>query len=155
MLNEIDLMRCTSHENIIQLYEVHESERSIYLVLELIQGQSLQDAMKKQSFKGTYSEIKIINMIRSILDALAYLSTKGIMHRDLKPENILLDKSDKIKVVDFGLATFIKLETYIFKKCGTPGFIAPEVFKYNEKMSSTRYDERCDVFSVGCILFEM
>ena len=148
-------MRSIAHENVIQLYEVYESESSIYLVLELIQGKSLQDTIKKSSCKESYSEIKIINMIRSILDALAYLAAKGIMHRDLKPDNILLDKSDKIKVVDFGLATFIKVDTYIFKKCGTPGYIAPEVFKYDEKNPLTNYDDRCDVFSVGCILVDM
>ena len=153
IINEIDLMRCMSHENIIQLYEVYESERSIYLVLELIQGKSLQEAVEKTTSRETYSEIKIINMIRSILDALAYIASKGIMHRDLKPDNILLDKSDKIKIVDFGLATYIKVDNYIFKKCGTPGYIAPEVFKYDEKNHLTNYDDRCDVFSAGCILF--
>ena len=153
MINEIDIMRSLTHDNIIQLHEVHESEKSIYLVLDLIQGKSLEDVLKK-NFKN-YSEIKVINMIRSILDALEYLASKGIMHRDLKPDNILLDKGDKIKIVDFGLATHIKLETYIFKKCGTPGYIAPEVFKYDEKNTLTRYDDRCDVFSAGCIFFYM
>ncbi len=148
-------MRCLNHENIIQLYEVYESEKSIYLVLELIQGKALQDVLKKPSFKETYTEIKVVNMMRSLLDALAHLAEKGIMHRDLKPDNILLDKGDKIKVVDFGLATQIKLDTYIFKKCGTPGYIAPEVFKYDEKNPSTNYDDRCDVFSAGCIFFYM
>ena len=155
MINEIDIMRCVSHENIIQLYEVYETEKSIYLVLELIQGKSLQEVLKKTTFRETYSETKIMMMIRSILDALAYLASKGIMHRDLKPDNILLDKNDKIKIVDFGLATFIKIDTYIFKKCGTPGYIAPEVFKYDEKNPSTNYDDRCDVFSAGCILYYM
>eukprot|EP00331_Platyophrya_macrostoma_P004586 CAMPEP_0176430336 /NCGR_PEP_ID=MMETSP0127-20121128/14191_1 /TAXON_ID=938130 /ORGANISM="Platyophrya macrostoma, Strain WH" /LENGTH=634 /DNA_ID=CAMNT_0017812203 /DNA_START=8 /DNA_END=1912 /DNA_ORIENTATION=- len=155
IINEIDIMRCITHENIIKLYEVYESERSIYLVLELIQGKSLQDAVKKTSFRETYSEIKVINMARSILDALAYLASKGIMHRDLKPDNILLDKQDRIKIADFGLATYVKLDTYIFKKCGTPGYIAPEVFKYDEKNPLTNYNERCDVFSAGCILFYM
>lgn len=148
-------MRCITHENIIQLHEVYETEKSIYLVLELIQGKSLQEVLKKSTFKDTYSEVKIINMIRSILDALAYLASKGIMHRDLKPDNILLDKGEKIKIVDFGLATFIHVDEYIFKKCGTPGYIAPEVFKYDAKNPSTNYDDRCDVFSAGCILFYM
>jgi serine/threonine protein kinase len=155
MINEIELMRCISHENIIQLYEVYETDRSIYLLLELIQGKSLQDILKKPSFKESYSEAKVMVMINSILEGLAYLATKGIMHRDLKPDNILLDKNDKIKIVDFGLATFIKLNTYIFKKCGTPGYIAPEVFKYDEKVPSTNYDDRCDVFSAGCIFYYM
>lgn len=155
MLNEIEIMRAVDHENVIKVYEVFETEKSIYLVLELIQGKSLQEILKKSNFKEEYSEIKMINMIRSILDALAYLAAKGVMHRDLKPDNILLDKGDKIKIVDFGLATFIDVEEYLFKKCGTPGYIAPEVFKYDPKNASTAYDHRCDVFSAGAILFYM
>jgi len=155
MLNEIDIMRCLDHENVIKLYEVYETEKSIYLVLELIQGKSLQEVLKKSTFREEYSEVKIINMIRSILDALAYQAAKGVMHRDLKPDNILLDKGDKIKIADFGLATFIDVDEYIFKKCGTPGYIAPEVFKYDQKNPSTYYNDKCDVFSAGCILFYM
>lgn len=93
--------------------------------------------------------------MRSILDALAYLSSKGIMHRDLKPDNILIAKGGEVKIVDFGLATYIDSSDYIHKKCGTPGYIAPEVFKYNPKDPKTIYDERCDVYSAGCILFNM
>jgi serine/threonine protein kinase len=155
MINEIDIMRSVSHENVIQLYDVYETEKSIYLVLELIQGKSLQDILKKSNFREEFSELKCINMIRMILDALAYLSTKSIMHRDLKPDNILLDKGEKIKIVDFGLATFINVPEYIFKKCGTPGYIAPEVFKYDAKNPTTFYDDKCDVFSAGCILYYM
>mmetsp|Transcript_34880 Transcript_34880/g.31393 ORF Transcript_34880/g.31393 Transcript_34880/m.31393 type:complete len:251 (-) Transcript_34880:941-1693(-) len=155
MINEIDIMRACNHENVIKLYEVFETEKSIYLVLELITGKSMQDILKKSSFLDEYSEIRIINMIRYLLDALSYLSIKGIMHRDLKPDNILVDKGDKLKIVDFGLATFIDVPEYIFKKCGTPGYIAPEVFKYSDKKKETNYDDRCDVFSAGCILYYM
>jgi len=155
MLNEIDLLRDLDHENIIKLYEVHESERSLYLVMELIQGRSLQETLTKISVKKEYSQSQMVEMIRSILDALAYMAAKGVMHRDLKPDNILVDKSGKIKIVDFGLATYINVPEYIFKKCGTPGYIAPEVFKYDAKNPNTFYDDRCDVFSAGCILFHM
>jgi len=153
MINEIEIMRVLDHENVIKLYEVYETERSIYLVLELIQGKSLQDTLKKSGFKD--NEARTINVISSIIDALAYLASKGIMHRDLKPDNILLDKGDKVKIVDFGLATIIDIPEYIFKKCGTPGYIAPEVFKYDQKNPNTNYDDRCDAFSAGCILFYM
>jgi len=155
MINEIDIMRSLDHNHIIKLYEVYETDKSIYLILDLIQGKSLQDTLKKTSFRHDASDIKIFNMIRAILDALAYLASKGIMHRDLKPDNILLDKNDKIKIVDFGLATLIDLPEYIFKKCGTPGYIAPEVFRYDHKNKATSYDDRCDVFSAGCIFYYM
>jgi len=151
MINEIEIMRVLDHDNIIKLYEVYETEKSIYLVLDLIQGKSLQDTLKKSTFKAEYSDVRVFNIIRSILDALAYLASKGLMHRDLKPDNILLERGDKVKIVDFGLATFINVNEYIFKKCGTPGYIAPEVFKYDQKDPATAYDDRCDVFSAGCI----
>lgn len=148
-------MRTLDHDNIIKLYEVHETERSLYLVMELIQGKPLQEPLSRFTFKKEYSERQIIEMIFSILDALSYIATKGIMHRDLKPDNILVERGGKIKIVDFGLATQIDLPEYIFKKCGTPGYIAPEVFKYDAKNTATFYDDKCDVFSAGCILFYM
>jgi len=155
MLNEIDIMRDLDHEHIIKLYEVYETEKSIYLVLELIQGRSLYEFLKKSNFKEEVSPTRIVNMVRSLLDALGYLASKGIMHRDLKPDNILLDKGEKVKLVDFGLATFIDVPNYIFKKCGTPGYIAPEVFRYDDKTPTSSYDDRCDVFSVGCLFYYM
>jgi len=155
MLNEIDLMRDLVHDNIIKLYEVHETERSIYLVMELIQGKPLQEPLTRQTFRKEYTQQQILEMIHDMLDALAYMASKGIMHRDLKPDNILIDKTGKLKIVDFGLATYINVPEYIFKKCGTPGYIAPEVFKYDAKIQSTFYDHRCDVFSAGCIVFYM
>jgi len=155
MINEIDLMRILEHDHVIKLYEVYETEKSIYLVIELIQGKSLQDILKRPMFKEEYSEMRVMKMIYAILDALAYLASRGIMHRDLKPDNILVDKGDKIKIVDFGLATYIDLPEYIFKKCGTPGYIAPEVFKYDQKVPTTFYDHHCDVFSAGGIFFYM
>jgi len=155
MLNEIDIMRSLDHENIIKLYEVYETEKSIYLVLELIQGKSLYEFLKRTNFREEVSHTKTINMVRSLLDALAYLASKGIMHRDLKPDNILLDKGEKVKIVDFGLATYIDVPNYIFKKCGTPGYIAPEVFRYDDKIPDSSYDDRCDVFSVGALLYYM
>lgn len=155
MFNEIEIMRTLDHENIIKLYEVHETEKSIYLVQELVVGKCLQDVLKKSNFKEECSGVKVVNMIRSILDALNYVASKGIMHRDLKPDNILVDKDFKIKIIDFGLATFVDVPEYIFKKCGTPGYIAPEVFKYDVKNPATNYNQQCDVFSAGCILFYM
>ena len=74
------------------------------------------------------------------------------MHRDLKPENILISKKGNksiLKIVDFGLASYADESPYIFPKCGTPGFVAPEIANLNDKKSS--YSTVCDIFSLGVI----
>ena len=82
------------------------------------------------------------------------------MHRDLKPDNIILKKKDVpikenlVKLVDFGLATYQDVEEYLFKRCGTPGFVAPEVINA-KKGINVKYSTKCDVFSVGIIFFFM
>ena len=75
------------------------------------------------------------------------------MHRDLKPENILFRKQgdSEVVIVDFGLATNADLEEYLFVRCGTPGYVAPEVV--NIKDLKTKYDPVCDIFSAGLIFY--
>lgn len=149
-------MRSLDHENIIKLQEVYESSGSVYLVMELAKGRSLQTILEDPSFSTEYSDEKIINILSPVLNALSYLASKGIMHRDLKPDNIMVDEeTGALKIMDFGLATKINIPEYIYKICGTPGYIAPEVFNYNKNVPSTGYNDKCDVFSVGCILFFM
>jgi serine/threonine protein kinase len=81
------------------------------------------------------------------------MHSKKIMHRDLKPENILLRKKDTLDCViaDFGLAEFRDSEIYLFTRCGTPGFVAPEVI--NIKDMKAKYHSICDIFSLGLIFY--
>jgi len=150
-------MRAIDHENIIKLHEVHETEKSVYLVIELVKGKTLESLIKQRTFIDDPSGSQAVRMLRSILEALQYLSAEGIMHRDLKPSNILVEDSGKVKIVDFGMATYFNNTStkFIFNKCGTPGYIAPEVFKYDPNREITAYNDRCDVFSAGCVLFYM
>lgn len=81
---------------------------------------------------------------------------KGIMHRDLKPENIMFKDANSLnnlRIVDFGLATYENVQVYPFPKCGTPGYVAPEIA--NLKDLTSKYDSICDMFSVGCIFYKL
>jgi serine/threonine protein kinase len=78
------------------------------------------------------------------------------MHRDLKPENIMFkfpNQLDSLKIVDLGLATSRDVDQFPFPKCGTPGYVAPEIA--NLKELTTKYDLICDEFSVGCIFYKL
>lgn len=81
------------------------------------------------------------------------------MHRDLKPENMILQKDgdldgNKLKLVDFGLASFCNIEEYLFKRCGTPGFVAPEIINSSSK-NHEKFTPKVDVFSAGVIFYIM
>ena len=80
---------------------------------------------------------------------------QNIIHRDLKPENLLLRtrEGEDLVLADFGLATFIniKQDDILFKRCGTPGFVAPEILAYKE--GDSFYDQKCDIFSAGVIFY--
>lgn len=83
--------------------------------------------------KGSINEKELRILIRNLVLALEHLHSKNIMHRDLKPENLLLkskNSDSEIVVADFGLATRIDIDNILFKRCGTPGFVAPEVLLY-------------------------
>lgn len=79
------------------------------------------------------------------------MHSKGIMHRDLKPENLLFRRSGEwdCVIADFGLAEFSNIDTYLFVRCGTPGYVAPEVI--NIKDMKTKYSPICDIYSLGLI----
>ena len=86
---------------------------------------------------------------------MAYLHAKGIMHRDLKLENIMVKKDASGQVipiiVDFGLAEYTSATKYLYTRCGTPGYVAPEVLKIKSADLNQTYSSVCDVFSLGVI----
>jgi calcium-dependent protein kinase len=132
----------------MKLYEVFESENSLYIVVELLEGGQLYDKVKSK-YKFKPAEVKTV--IFTILQGLKEMHSKKIMHRDLKPENILFrsEGSFECAIADFGLAEFSEAAEYLFVRCGTPGYVAPEVI--NIKDMKTKYEPICDMFSLGLI----
>lgn len=110
--------------------------------------------------KGKLDNESTFSIMKHILRALVAMDSVGVMHRDLKPDNIILKYKDtpipenNLKLVDFGLATYQDVDEYLFKRCGTPGFVAPEVINA-KKGANVHYSTKCDVFSVGIIFFFM
>ena len=154
LMNEIAIMRKYNHPNLLKIYEVYETENSIYIVLDLLEGGEL---FARLASKVYYDEEKIAKLMKNLLSALNHLHQMNIMHRDLKPENILLKSKESdtdIVIADFGLSTEITtpLDKILFKRCGTPGFVAPEVLNFDEKKTAF-YNEKCDIFSAGVIFY--
>ncbi|CAD8068133.1 unnamed protein product [Paramecium sonneborni] len=152
--NEIQLMQKLKHDNIIQLIDLYEGENTFYLILEYLEGKSLHELLiQKQS---NFEQEKIQQIMKLILQAIDYMHSQGIMHRDLKPENIMFKQPNQLqslKIVDFGLATLQNLDIYLFPRCGTPGYVAPEIANLGETFQ--KYSVLCDEFSVGCIFYKL
>ncbi|KAM3137052.1 hypothetical protein pb186bvf_010780 [Paramecium bursaria] len=154
LLQEIETMRLLSenpHINILQLKELYIGNQNYYIVMELARGGSLLSMMKRRQQLFNRQDIRII--MRQLLDGLAFIHAKQIIHRDLKPENILfLTKDiDSLKIADFGLAQNVNQHPFTYPKCGTPGFVAPEILEQDSE--NAIYDQKCDIFSAGVILY--
>lgn len=155
-MNEIEIMKELHHKNIMKLEEIHESNNSIYLVMELLKGGELFEQISK---KKRIEVEDVRHIMGNLLDALLYLQKKRIMHRDLKPENMILaDKGDlrktQLKLVDFGLSSFCEENPYLFSRCGTPGFVAPEIIN-SSSSKHVPFQPKVDVFSAGIIFYIM
>ena len=134
LINEITVMRQLQvgqeqgpNEHLLRLEAVFESDNSIYMVLELLPGRNLLNRIQEN--RGVFTPEEVKELMTRIMDGLATLHTQRIMHRDLKPENIMLRSSKSLApvIADFGLATNADLDKYLFFRCGTPGYVAPEI----------------------------
>jgi len=144
---EIAILKKLKHKNIIQLYEIMESKKNLYIVMEFCEGKELFDYIVK---KKKLSEVEACKFFQEIINALEYLHLNNVTHRDLKPENLLLDYKKNIKISDFGLSTLYNKGSLLSTPCGTPNYAPPEMLRgdeYNGLLS--------DVWSCGIILYAM
>ena len=147
--NEINILKQLDHVNIMKLYEVIDTEKYLYLILEYIKGCSLLDLIKKEH-DHRLKEKRAINIFNQIVQAIAYCHSKNICHRDIKLENILIKKNDEVKIIDFGFAIKNDTNTYNKLLCGTPSYMSPEIV--NKKKYIAQYSE---VWTLGVLLFVM
>ena len=148
--NEIDcLKKLTDSDYIVKFYENGYVDNKEYIIMELFDGYELYSWIKNNE---TFSEKHSTLVIKQVLNAIKYLHSKSIVHRDIKPENILLNKSGKLKLIDFGLSKFepgINIIPNLQRKwscVGTAYYMAPEVM-------NKIYSELCDEWSCGIIYY--
>ena len=143
---EIETLKAIEHENVVQLYEVIETEDAIYLMMEYVEGGDLLDFINSKHY---LSERLARNLFTDLLKAVEKCHSVNVVHRDLKCENLLLTPKNKLKLTDFGFARKFdgtKLETY----CGSYAYAAPEVI-----LGEPYIGEPVDVWSMGVILYAM
>ena len=150
LMREVNLMIKLDHPNIIKLYEYYETEKHIYLIMELCTGGELFDRIVQNTENGIqFTEKQAASLFRQMMSAINYCHKNGIVHRDLKPENLLyLNKNENspIKVIDFGMSKRFTHEKFMNEKVGTAYYISPEILQ-------GKYDEKCDIWSAGVILY--
>ncbi|XP_077522532.1 MAP/microtubule affinity-regulating kinase 3 isoform X37 [Amblyomma americanum] len=147
LFREVRIMKMLDHPNIVKLYQVIETEKTLYLVMEYASGGEVFDYLVAH---GRMKEKEARAKFRQIVSAVQYCHQKRIIHRDLKAENLLLDGEMNIKIADFGFSNeFVpgmKLDTF----CGSPPYAAPELFQ------GKKYDgPEVDVWSLGVILYTL
>uniref|UniRef100_A0A2K6NDR7 non-specific serine/threonine protein kinase n=1 Tax=Rhinopithecus roxellana TaxID=61622 RepID=A0A2K6NDR7_RHIRO len=144
--NEVSILRRVKHPNIIMLVEEMETATELFLVMELVKGGDLFDAITSST---KYTERDGSAMVYNLANALRYLHGLSIVHRDIKPENLLVceypDGTKSLKLGDFGLATVV--EGPLYTVCGTPTYVAPEI------IAETGYGLKVDIWAAGVITY--
>ena len=136
-----------SHPNIVSVYDVSTSVMADYIVMELIEGITLKQYMKK---KGVLNWKETLHFAMQIAKALEHAPGKGIVHRDIKPHNVMVLKNGSVKVMDFGIARLISKGNTLTKEAlGSVHYISPEQAK------GGRVDNRSDIYSLGVVMYEM
>lgn len=136
-----------SHPNIVTIYDVGNEGTLQYIAMEFLEGQTLEDMIRR---KAKFNYRIIAQIITQICSALDYAHSQGIVHRDIKPANIMVLSDYRVKVMDFGIARVDSSSmTRTGIAMGTPNYISPE------QLQGKNVDRRCDIFSLGVMLYEM
>ena len=144
--HEIDMLSRLRHPFITQILDSFETDKHIFIVMEYICGDLLGFIRKR----GKLSEPMTKVIFKQIIEGLRYIHKKKIVHRDIKLDNILIDLTNTVKICDFGVSKKINKGDIMYDHCGTPAYIAPEIFKNRGYEGFS-----CDIWSAGVTLYYM
>ena len=144
---EIKILKKLNHPNTISLISEEPKEKNLYLVMDYVQGFSLQALITKQTNKRL-PEIEAVGVFTQFMRGLEYCHSLLVAHRDIKLENVLIGLDGVVKIIDFGFATVVKRGIKSFVYCGTPNYMAPEIVRKEEYEALA-----VDIWASGVLLF--
>jgi serine/threonine protein kinase len=159
-MREAHVIASLNHSNIAAIYELEESPNLRWLVLELVEGTTLAERLSR----GPLAVREALSIAKQVCEGLEAAHEKGVIHRDLKPSNIKITPDDKVKLLDFGIATAfeanpsttegastptMRTPSSLPPHCGTAAYMAPEQFQWKV------INKQVDIWSFGCVMFEM
>ncbi|RLB37792.1 MAG: hypothetical protein DRH12_13840 [Deltaproteobacteria bacterium] len=142
--NEARLIASFDHPNIIRVYDIEERFRTIFIIMELLEGLALSDLLK-QGQNLSYGQI--VSILMQVCQGLSYAHSQGIIHQDIRPDNIFILPNRQVKILDFGVAAPVGSE--IFDFIGTVYYMAPE------QINSDPIEPRTDLYALGTTAYEM
>jgi eukaryotic-like serine/threonine-protein kinase len=136
-----------AHPGIVAVYEYGRSGDDAYIAMEFVEGHTLRDYFAR---KATFEEDNIVSVMVQLLEALGHAHERKVWHRDIKPANLIVMADGRVKVADFGIARIEASElTQTATLMGTPGYIAPEMYRVGP------VDHRTDLFAAGVVLYQL
>jgi len=135
-----------AHPHIVAVHDFGDHESQPYIVMEYIKGETLAELIRR---KAPVSQADKMRWMEELASAVGYAHRMSVIHRDIKPANLMIDKSGRLKVLDFGIARMLGTVSNTRDTIGTPGYMAPE------QILGEQVDGRADLFSIGVVFYEL
>ncbi len=151
---EAGYLLALNHPGIVKLYSLEEHDGFPYLVMELVQGNNLDDLMPSPAVASEQPEAHICDVLIQALEALHTAHLAGILHRDLKPGNLMISPQGRVMILDFGMAQRPDDDSRLTASgsvLGTPAYMSPE----QARGAHDEIDQRSDIYSLGAVLYEL
>jgi predicted Ser/Thr protein kinase len=151
---EARALAALNHPNVVNIYDSGEYQFAPYIVMEYVRGETLAEKIKRRAPLTLAEKLKLM---MELCAGLAHAHEAGIIHRDIKPANVMIDRSGRVKLLDFGIARAEGAQMTVFGpqmtkaniRIGTPGYMSPE------QIDSGEIDRRTDIFAVGVVMYEL
>ena len=149
-MQEVELLRSLDHPNIVRLRDSFHEKGVLHIVMEYVDGGDLAEMIKAHGTNKPFTEDEILSIFVQMTLAIGYIHDKKIVHRDIKPQNVFMTRLGVVKLGDFGVARALEgTQDLCQTVIGTPYYLSPEVW------TNAPYNSMTDIWSLGCILYEM